>query len=471
MARIAFIQNVWMEYIGIMYLASLLKSKGNEVEVFIGGNDKRLVNEVVEYNPHIVGFSCTTGIHEMALGIARAIKSSIKTIAVFGGPHPTFFPEVIEEGGVDIVCMGEGEGALLDLANAIDNKTEIKNILNCWIKQGSQIIKNDVRPLIENLDSLSFPDRHIYYRKYPFMNRSQKIFIAGRGCPYKCTYCFNESLQNLYMDKGKYVRLRSVKNVISEIEETHKRYGIRTVYMIDDTFILNKAWLFEFLETYKQKIDLPFICLVRADLINEEIVKRLKSANCHSVFFGIESGDEALRNSILNKKITDQQIINTAALFKKHKIKFRTYNMLGIPGENIEKALKTVDLNIRIKTDYPWCSILQPYPKTVIREKAIKMGILKDENSLKFSKYFFKKSILNFRYAKRLFNLQKLFYWAVKFPFIKPLIKNLIKLPSNLIFDICFLTAYAYSYYKSERWRLIEVVQIGWRNARLFLYS
>jgi len=198
MVRIAFVQNVYMEYPGIMYLASLLKYKGNEVEVFIGGNIGHLANEIRNFNPDIVGFSCTTGIHQFALKIARAIKSCTKAITVFGGPHPTFFPEIIKEDVVDVVCMGEGEGALSDLADAVNRKIEIRKIFNCWIKQGSQIIKNDVRPLIEDLDSLPFPDRSIYYHKYPFMNRSQKVFIAGRGCPYKCTYCFNQSMQRLY---------------------------------------------------------------------------------------------------------------------------------------------------------------------------------------------------------------------------------------------------------------------------------
>lgn len=468
MARIAFVQNVYMEYLGIIYLSSLLKSRGNEVEVFIGRNIRRLANEIRSFNPDIVAFSCTSAVHQIALEVARAIKLCTKAITVFGGVYPTFSPEIIKEGAVDVVCIGEGEGALSDLADAVNMKTGIGKIFNCWIKQEGQIIKNDLRPLIEDLDSLPFPDRSIYYHKYPFMNRSQKVFIAGRGCPYKCTYCFNESMQKLYKGKGKYARLRSVENVISEIDQTRREYRVKTVYMIDDTFIINKIWLFKFLERYRQKIGLPFICLIRADLINEEVVKRLRLANCYSVFFGIESGDEHLRNLILGKRITNQQIKETARLLKKYKIRFRTCNMLGIPGESIDQAFKTIELNIEIKTDYPWCYILQPYPKTTIREYAGKSGMLKDGA---IPEYFFKSSILNLPHIKELSNLQKLFYWSVKFPFLKPLVKNLIKLPSNLIFEIFFLAGYAYSYYKSERLSFMEVLRIGWRNALSFLFS
>lgn len=447
-----------------MYLASGLISHGHAIEVFIDRDINRLVSQIKQYHPDIVGFSCTTGMHSLSLEIAKAIKSRIKTLTVFGGAHPTFFPEIIREDAVDIVCIGEGENALLEIAEAIDQRSPITRISNCWVKQDGSIAKNELRPLTEDLDALPFPDRSIYYHKYPFMNYSQKVFIAGRGCPYDCTYCFNNSLKNMYKDKGKYIRLRSVENVISEISEVRRSYGLRTVYMIDDTFILNRTWVSQFLEVYQEKIRLPFICLVRADLITQDIARRLKEANCYSVFFGIESGSERLRNLILNKRITNAKIIEAAALLKKHKIKFRTYNMLGIPGEGLDDAFMTVDLNIKIKTDYPWCSILQPYPKTSIMEYARNKGMLKEAD---LSRLFFHNSILNLPNIRELSNLQKLFYWSVKFPFLKPLVKKAIKLPPNFIFKILFLIGYAYSYYRSERRRFGEVSMIGWLNRRI----
>ena len=450
-----------MECFGIMHLSAVLKSKGHRAELFIGTNARKLAGDIKKYDPDIIGFSCTTGTHELALKIARGIKSRTGAIIVFGGPHPTFFPEIIEEEGVDAVCIGEGEGAISDLAEAIDKKTEICGIPNLWVKQDERIIKNDVRPLTDDLDSLPFPDRSIYYDKYPFLNRSQKIFIAGRGCPYKCTYCFNESLQELYSRKGKYVRFRSVENVLNEMDEVRRRYVCKTVYMADDTFILNKTWLFEFLEKYRTRIGLPFSCLVRADLISEAIVAKLRSADCYAVFFGVESGYESIRNLVLGKSITDSQIIETASLLKKYGINFRTYNMLGLPGETLKEAFKTIDLNIKIKTDYPWCSILQPYPKTAIRKLVEERGMLKHGV---IAKFFFKNSVINTPQIKQLSNLQKLFYWTVKYPSIKPIVRILIKLPPNPVFDFLFLLGYAYSYYKSQRMSLLEMLRIGRRN-------
>jgi anaerobic magnesium-protoporphyrin IX monomethyl ester cyclase len=471
MARIAFVQDVWMEYVGTMYLASVLKLAGNIVEIFIGAETNKLIESISRFDPDIVGFSCMTGQHEYAVKMAQCIKLKTKAFTVFGGPHPTFFPDIIEEKSVDIICRGEGEGAVIDLARAVDCKADIDKIPNCWVKRGTLIIRNDVRNLIADLDSLPFPDRSLYYQKYPFMNNSKKVFMAGRGCPYRCSYCFNGSLQDMYKQKGKYVRFRSVNNVILEIEEVCKKYKTKTVQMADDTFITDKAWLHDFLEKYKKTINLPLICLVRADLITEDIVSQLKAANCYSVFFGVESGIEYIRSVVLGKSITNKQIIEAAKLLRKYKIKFRTYNMLGLPEETIEQAFKTVEFNADIKVDYPWCSILQPYPGTIIRNYAERKKLIQKNNNANFAKYFFKNSILDITDAKEISNLQKLFYWAVKFPLLMPFIRYAIKLPANIIFDMVFLIGYAYSYYKSERLTTWEVFQIGRRNVSSFFAS
>lgn len=200
-----------------------------------------------------MGFPCTTGNHRWCLEASKVIKNNTKVLTIFGGPHPTFLPETIAEAGVDIICRGEAETAVSELANKLDNRGDITTVSNCWFKHNGKIVKNELRPLVENLDSLPFPDRDIYYRKYPFLNRSQKGFIAGRGCPFKCSYCFNESMQTLYKNKGRYIRYRSLDNVLEEIKHTYNKYGMRTVYMMDDTFILNTPWVYEFLDRYAKK--------------------------------------------------------------------------------------------------------------------------------------------------------------------------------------------------------------------------
>lgn len=465
MAKIAFVQKLAFEYLGIMHISSVLKANGHNVEIFIGGNFEKLANDIKSYGANLVGFSCHTGNYSWCSHAAEAIKNLNNVLTVFGGPHPTFFPEIITSPHIDAVCQGEGEMASLELADKFDKKEDITKIPNCWFKQNGQIIKNDLRPLIEDLDSIPFPDREMYYKNYPFLNISLKSFMAGRGCPFKCSYCFNESMQQLYSHKGRYVRYRSVENVLEEIKSVYRKYGMRTVYMIDDTFILNKSWACEFLERYAKEIKLPLICLVRVDLLNEEIVKKLKNANCRAVFFGIESGNEQLRNLVLNKNITNRQIIEAAKLLKSYGIKYRTYNMMGIPGETLDDAFQTIKINSTINTDYPWCSILQPYPKTKIEKYALAHSLF-DSGQAHISASFFHDTILHFKQKRELLNLQKLFFFAVKFPRLTPLIKMLIKLPPNLFFDLAFQIGYALSYWKSENLKLKEFISLGLRNFR-----
>lgn len=466
MEKIAFVQNLTFEYLGVMYLSSLLKREGHNVQVFIGNNYKKIANSIKDYKAGLVGFPCLTGSHGWCLKAAEEIKSKSRVLTIFGGPHATFFPEIIMKPQVDIVCRGESEQPLLELVSKLEKKEEITNVANCWFKQNGSIIKNEVRPLIDNLDTLPFPDRELYYNKYPFLNASQKVFIAGRGCPFKCSYCFNESMHKLYLNKGRYVRHRSVENVLSEIKMVRSKYGLRTVYMVDDTFINNIKWVSEFLERYAAEVRLPLICLVRLDLITEEVAKKLKKANCYSVFCGIESGNEYLRSQILGKTITDEQIIKGARLLKTNGIKLRAYNMMGIPGETIENAFETVKINVRIKADFPWCAILQPYPRTRIEEYAREKKVLgSDKNT--FSASFFRNSPIFLKNINQLISLQKLFYFTVKFPQLLPLVKILIKLPLKHLFHLVFLIGYSYSYRKALNLRLCEYINIGLRNIRI----
>ncbi len=470
MARIAFVQNIAFEYLGVMYISSILKKYGHSAEAFVvGGNEDKVVEEIVGLNPQVVGFSCTTGAHIWALAFAEKIKKRLPCKIIFGGAHATYFPEIINEKAVDIICRGEGELPLLEIANKIDKNIDISDTLNCWFKVDGQIVRNEQRDLIENLDDLPFPDRELYIKRYPYLKRSQKAFIGRRGCPFSCTFCFNHAWMNLYKGKGRVVRYRSVDNLIAEIKEAKNRFGLKTAYMQDDTFILDKKWLEEFSDKYKKEINLPFICLIRADLADEEIIRMLFKAGCKNVFFGIESGSEKIRNSILKKNISDDQIRNTAALLHKYGIRFRTYNMLGLPGETLNDAFKTVGINIEIKTDFPWCAIFHPFPGTELARYAQEKGFF-DSASDTANPSFFKDSVIKSEHKRELVNLQKLFLYAVKFPNVSGIIRRLIRCRPNFVFDLVFLLGYAWSYLFSENLTLKEMFSLGIRNVRRFFW-
>ena len=473
MAKIAFVQNIAYEYLGVMYLSSMLKAGGHSVDVFIarGAGSGSLFDEVAAYKPDIIGFSCTTGAHLWAVKTAAALKTRLpRAVIVLGGAHPTFFPDVIGEPGVDVVCRGEGEYALRELADRLDRGEGYHDIANLWVKRGAEVVRNDLRPLVEDLDSLPFPDRRLYPEKYRFLNKSQKAFIVGRGCPFACSYCFNHSLQQLYKGKGRYVRLRSAGNVLAEIGAVRAAGDFKVVYIQDDTFSLDERWASEFLERYRREVGLPFICLVRADLLTEALVGRLKAAGCRNVFFGIESGSPELRALVLKKEMTDAEIIAGAALLKKYKIRFRTYNMFGLPGETLEDAFKTVALNARIGTDYPWSALFQPFPGTELREYARQKGLLETE-AMEFDASFFKNSHLKLKDKKEIENLQKLFFFAVKFPVLLPVIRMMVRVRLGPVYDALFLMGYMYSFRKSESITFRETMAIGMNNIRNFFFA
>ncbi|MBE7414455.1 MAG: radical SAM protein [Deltaproteobacteria bacterium] len=471
MARIAFIQNIAFEYLGVMYLSAVLKRHGHVVEMFIvSGDEDRALAEIAAFRPDIAGFPCTTGAHLWALKFASRLKKAAPVMTVFGGAHATYFPQVVEEEPVDAVCRGEGEYALLELAERLDRGEDILSVRNFWFKTKDGITRNEPRPLIEDLDELPFPDRTLYAGKYHFLNRSQRAFIGGRGCPFDCTFCFNHALIKLYQGKGKAVRYRSVDNLIAEINEVRSSTGLRTVYMQDDTFILNKKWFAEFASKYPKEVGLPFICLVRADLADEETIKGLKRAGCKNVFFGVETGSEDLRNSLLKKKVTDEEVINTGRLLKKYGIRFRTYNILGLPGETLEDAFRTVSINAEIETDYPWCALFYPFPGTELAEYAREKGLL-DSSVDCANPSFFKESVLKSPHKNELINLQKLFFYGVKFPFLLPLIKRLIRLKPNIFFNLAFLASYGWCYLRSENLKPSEMISVGVRNVRGFFFA
>jgi len=467
--KIAFLQREWFENIGIMSLAAVLKKAGFEVEAFVDSGEKDIVASIKKFNPQIACFSCTTGEHLWALEMSKKLKGILQIYTVFGGSHPTFFPDIIENAEVDCICRGEGEYPLLELVHSLEKGSSMDKIRNLYVKKDGSIIKNELRPLIENLDDLPFAAREIY-DKYPsFQENPTKHFITSRGCPFNCSYCYSHLLRNMYAGKGTFVRYRNAEHVIGELKATTDRYKLRTVFFDDDVFISNKKWLYYFLEKYKKDVGVPFICNVQATVTTEDTARKMKDAGCFRVSMGLETGDETSRRTLLNKNVTDKQIIEAARNLKKYRIKILTNNMMCLPGETVEQALKTIYLNVKIGTEYPWCSILQPYPDTEIEKYAEEKGLMKAKDHRSFSPTFFKDSPLKQKNSDELVNLQKFFYLAIKFPVLIPAIKILIKLPLRPLYHLIFLVTFAFRYKTANRLTFFEIIQFGFRNLPLYI--
>jgi radical SAM superfamily enzyme YgiQ (UPF0313 family) len=371
--------------------------------------------------------------------LSRRIKQEHDVLSVFGGPHPTYFPEMIEEDGVDVICRGEGEGAMLEVVEACERGESLEGIANLWVKDGGTVHRNPLRPLLEDLDSIPLPDHEVFREVIPHSIWHAAV-ITGRGCPYECTYCFNHVCRKLYEGKGRYVRRRSVDSVLEELRRIRSHKCYRFIKFGDDIFTLSPSWLEDFCPRYKEEIGLPFSCLARANHVNPRILELLRDAGCHRITVGIESGNDDVRNRILKRDMSRDAILRACRMVKESGIRLQTANILGIPGGSLESDLETLDLNIECRSDYSGVTLLQPYHRTEIYEWAESLGMI-DPQAGERAHTFRHTSLLKFDKPgekKKTENLQKLFPLVVAFPRLRPLVKSLIRVPRNPFYDFVF---------------------------------
>ncbi len=429
------------EQLGIMYISSILRKHGHSTDI-VQTDLEDYIKKINEFRPDVLAYSSTTGEHRHLIDINKEIKRKYRYLfSVFGGPHPTFFPEMINEDGVDAIIIGEGEYTIIELIEALDKKTNYTNISGCWIKKDKHIYKNTARPLVDDLDLIPFPDREIMYDHDNNLKEfGEKRILIGRGCPFRCTYCFNNNLSKIYDHDWNKVRKRSVDNVIKEVREIKRKNIIEFIRIVDDTFIMGrKEWLEEFSIKFKNEVNIPFFCNVRANLVTPEIAKLLKNAGCFSVFLAVETGDEEIRNTVLKRNMSDKDLFNACSNLRKEKIKYGFYNILCLPVDNAyEVDLKTLRLNIELKPDMAWSSIFTPFPKTEMGQYSIEHQFF-DGNFDSIDANPKIRSVLDFNSKKekrKVENLHKLFGITVAFPFLLPLTKLLIRLPQNRIYNI-----------------------------------
>lgn len=468
MARIAFIQEIWHEYIGTMSIAASLKAHGHACDVFIPDGEKNLNSSLKLFAPDILAFSCLTGGHRWAIEKAGQLKKEFGKPTIFGGIHPTLFPHIIEHPHVDMAAIGEGEETLAEIADILPDTDRLKHIKGVWFKKNGIIEKSGGRDLIADLSEIPAPDRSLYL-KYSLLDKNpSKHFMAGRGCPYSCTFCYNDSLKKMHSG-SKFLRLRRNEHLLKEILYVKRNSKLETVIFDDDTFTANRRWLEEFLESYKKEIDLPYVCNVRVEHVDDKLAAMLSESGCFRVCMGIECGSETIRKNVLKKNFTNDDVIRAAKIIKDYGIKILTNNMMGIPDETVDDAMETIRINIRIKTDYPWCSIFQPYPKTPLADYAIKKGYLKSMDVDGFDPTFFQGSVLAMKDVAAIVNLQKFFYAAVRFPWTLPLIKRLIRWPLRRIYHLIFLFFFAYRYARSNRLGIMDILRFGFQSIGLYI--
>lgn len=467
MSKILFAQEIYFPFQSTARLSAYLKHKGHKVDLAIGNEDK-IVGQVKNSKPDIIAFSVLTPYRNHMLASVSALrKAGINIPIIAGGYDITFLPQVLEYSGLDIICRGEGEKPLEELCSKIDAHKNYTDIPNLWVKKEDKIYKNKMRPWTTNLDEFPFDDRDLYldYDSYfkivPFMQ-----ILAGRGCPYLCSYCFNHGYRKIYEAEGSqgYCKLRSVENIIEELLILKNKYKARYIFFNDSTLTYNKKWLFHLLQEYREKIALPFSINAVAGEIDEDLGKALRDSNyCVLVRLGLETGNEEYRMSVLNKKILNRHLFEGTSIFKKYKIRYSLAMMFGLPGETLDLAWETIRMAkiLSAKDTVHAVNIFKPFPGLDITEYGIQLGqyrredvsahelpraLLKNEVQVINNESKLKDLALgsidmcfyqNYRIdeeGKLLLNLSRFSHLAIRLPMLRPLIKQLIKIPDNLFY-------------------------------------
>ncbi len=372
--------------VGLAYIASSLE-KNHKVKLLdlafhIKSYSRYLLPNLEDFKPDAIIFSVNSFHFHNALKIAFFIRKHRPYIPlIYVGVHPTLRPEeTIQNPLVDGICIGEGEDTLREYLDKLESNQEPGGIAGLWYKDKfDNIIKNRLRPFREDLDSLPFPNWDYFemdkcLRLYEPFRGGIKIF-SSRGCPYDCSYCVSPSIKKAV--PGRFYRMRSPENIIEEIRSNLRKYytrGFRHLKFGDDIFGLDLNHMERFCYLFvKEGLSkkLTWSCQTRADIITEDWAKIVSRAGCVMVSLGIESGDEHIRMNVYNKKITDEQIMNTVKILRKNNIMYRMNMLICGPEDSKESIEKSLQLIQKTKPAFATFLLYRLLPKTPIVESLL----------------------------------------------------------------------------------------------------
>ncbi len=385
---------------GIGALSAYLKRHGHQTRLVHVSEElgysldlDRIMKDIREFSPQLIAFSAMTNQWFFVKQVASHIRRHLDTPVVVGGHHANAAPlEVISEPYVDYACKGEGEVPLLELVTRLESGRPTFDIPNILTKRrglpgepplevgDNGIIENPMGRWIQQLDDLPFEDRDVF--QYDAIVRSRHGWaevIATRGCPYACTYCFNTPFFQQYerdlkgtpdeVRRKDYVRRRSMDSTLGMLREVKERFpNVKYFTFVDDVFAVDADWLAQLAPRYIREIGMPFACTSQPLAFNEDIARLLKQMGCKVVKMGVEAGNPRIRSVILNRKVSDQVLIDAFDLARRYGLDPQSFNMMGLPTETKENMLETVRLNARLRAYIVWVATFMPYPGTSLSD-------------------------------------------------------------------------------------------------------
>jgi len=441
-----------MERLGVMQMSALARRLGWETELAVcetaaAGEPAR---RIAEWQPRILAFSAMSPEYPYLLKLARRLKQEFGLFTVIGGPHATFFQDIIAEPCFDAVAFGEADESFPLFLKRFQDGEDYTGTAGMHFRRDGEIRRNPPAPLPERLDALPQPDRELLVRADPLLKESRShIFMASRGCPNACTYCFNHQFNRMFRGCGQIFRRRSVDHLLAEMAAVRDTQGMRFAYIDDDIFTFcDRAWLEDFARLYPAQVGVPFMVNVHANYVDETQIQLLRQAGCEVICFGIECGDAEVSGGLLKRRIPNDRLVALGDMLHRHGIRFMTQNILALPVPHpLAVDLQTLALNIRCRPHYAVAHLFYPLPGTELAGHAAQHGFIPvtpgglPERTNSYSALQFPDP----REKIRVERLHKLFGLVVSFPWLRPLLPVLLRLPLGALYSLMFMGWYGFS--------------------------
>jgi anaerobic magnesium-protoporphyrin IX monomethyl ester cyclase len=375
-------RTAFSQSLGILYIISYLRKKfPGEFEIKIieqrlyGLSFDEVKKQISDFNPDVVGFSCLTMESNDMSSIAAIVKElNPKCLTVLGGPHATvFYDQALTEATIDFVVIGSGEVTFAELIRTLKTDAPLDQVKGIAFKRNGDIAVTPPRESVENLDDLPMPAWDMVDFKQYSKQISMNIYnhrtpwaavFTSRGCPYQCAYC-----HNIF---GKKTRLRSAENVVDEIELLSKRYSVKEIQIVDDIFnfdLKRAKKICDLILERNIKIKIAFPNGLRGDIIDKELIQKLKKAGCYSITYAIETASPRIQK-LIHKNLNLEKVLQAIAWTDEERIATRGFFMLGFPGETMEEINATI--NFALKSKLLTCSFFSVlvYPRSKLIEIA-----------------------------------------------------------------------------------------------------
>ncbi len=441
-----------MERLGVMQLSALALAQGWQTDLIIadGLDYPRLLDTVRRISPSILAVSVMSPEYPQLRELARRLHADTGVFILMGGPHATFFQDIIEEPFIQAVAFGEGDISFPVFLDRFSRGLDFRGTAGMHFHVDGLVIRNGPAPLVEDLDTLPFADRRIMAKGNPLLaSNPTHIFMAGRGCPNACTYCFNHTYNHMFRSCGTLFRRRSVDHLLREMEAVKAEFGMRFAYIDDDIFTFcSPEWLEAFTTEYPRRVGVPFMINTHANYTNERQIEQLRDAGCSVICFGVECGDPSVAGDLLKRYIKHEQFLTLSRLLHRCKIRFMTQNILALPVPHpLAVDLQTLDLNIACRPQYAVAHLFYPLPGTELARFAEANGFIDSltddlpERTNSFSALNFPNPVEK-RQVER---LHKLFGIVVSFPWLRPGLPFLLRLPLGPVYALLFMGWYGFS--------------------------